>query len=250
MKLSKFWLVLYIFFLGNYSCLAQNERDTLNILFVGNSYVHVSNIPHIVSIISDSTNTKLVTSKSTAGGARLSHHWRSERGLKTMEKIKNGNYDIVLLQEQSMGTIEQPDSFLIYSKKFCDYIKENGGKPYFYSTWARQKVPQHQEIITKMYSQAALENDAGIVKIGEAWALAQKLRPNIELYMSDGSHQSSLGALLSAGVVVGTLSKEIPDNLRFWFTVIDERGEEVALMVEDPLDITFCLMVASEITKE
>ena len=233
-----------------YSCLAQNQRDTLNILFVGNSYVHVENTPHIVSIISDSTKTKLVTSKSTAGGARLSDHWNGERGLTTKEKIQNGGFDIVLLQEQSMGTIEQPDSFLIYSKKFCDFIKENGAIPYFYSTWARQKVPQNQEIISEKYAQAALENEAGIVKIGEAWALAQKLRPTIELYMSDGSHQSSLGALLTACVIVGTLTGEVPEDLRFWFTVLDERGEEVALMVEDPLDISFCLKIASEITKE
>ncbi len=223
----------------------------MNILFVGNSYTYVSNIPHIVSIISDSTQTKLITSQSTAPAARLSNHWNGERGLKTKDIIKNGNFDIVVLQEQSMGIIEQTDSFLIYSKKFSDFIKEHGARPYFYSTWARQKVPQFQETITKVYTQAALENEGGIVNVGEAWALAQKLRPDIELFLPDGSHPSPLGAFLAACVFVGTFSLELPDQIDPWgFTVLDSRGEEVFLMTQDPLDITFCLKVVSEITKK
>ena len=86
------------------------------------------------------------------------------------------------------------------------------------------------------------------VKVGEAWSLAQKLRPNVNLYWSDGSHQSSLGAFLAACVFVGTFSKELPDKLCPWFTATDSRGEEIVLMIQDPLDITFCLKVASEIT--
>ncbi|MEQ8302033.1 MAG: hypothetical protein RIB47_01485 [Cyclobacteriaceae bacterium] len=251
MKLLKYCLTLLLLIGAEHGCLAQNKRDTLNILFVGNSYTYVSNIPHVVSILSDSTQTKLMTAKSTVGGARLSDHWKGEKGLKTKELIKNGNFDIVVLQEQSMGTIEQADSFLIYSKKLSDFSKEHGARPYFYSTWARQKVPQFQETITKVYTQAALENDGGIVNVGEAWALAQKLRPDIDLFLSDGSHPSPLGAFLAACMFVQEFSLELPDKINPWgFTVLDSRGEQILLMIQDPLDITFCLKVVSEVSKK
>ena len=251
MKIFKCSIILFLLICAERTCLAQNKRDTLQILFVGNSYTYFSNIPQIVSIISDSTKIKLITSKSTAGGARLSDHWKHEKDLKTRDIIKNGNFDIVVLQEQSMGTIEQPDSFLIYSKKFSDYIKKYGAKPYFYSTWAQKKVPQLQEVIGKVYSQAVLENEAGIVNVGEAWSLAQKLRPNIELYLSDGSHPSPLGAFLTACVFVGTFSKELPDQLhRPEFTVMDAKREQILLITQDSPEITFCLKVASEVTKK
>jgi len=105
-------------------CFAQNSQDTLKVLFVGNSYTYYSNLPHLVSLISDSTQTKLITSKSTIGGARLSDHWSGKKGLHTKTLIRDGNFDIVVLQDHSMSAIERPDSLLHYSKKFSDFIKK------------------------------------------------------------------------------------------------------------------------------
>ena len=80
------------------SAFAQVNRDTLKVLFVGNSYTYVQNLPQVVSIISDSTKTKLVTRKSTVGGAYLREHWYGKRGLKTKEIITKGKFDLVILQ--------------------------------------------------------------------------------------------------------------------------------------------------------
>jgi hypothetical protein len=54
----------------------------------------------------------------------LSDHWHGSKGLKTKEIIKKGKFDIVVLQEQSMGTIINPDSVLKYTKFFCNFIKK------------------------------------------------------------------------------------------------------------------------------
>ncbi len=84
MKTIRHFIFLLLFTLGNLS-FAQGVEDTLKVLFAGNSYTHFSNMPHLVSLISDSTGTMLITSKSVAGGVRLSEHWRGEKGLKTMD---------------------------------------------------------------------------------------------------------------------------------------------------------------------
>lgn len=227
-------------------CIAQVEKDSLHILFVGNSYTFVSNMPHLVSLISDSANVKLVTSKSTAGGATLSDHWNGEKGLKSKEAISSGNYDIVVLQGHSMETIEGKEEFLNYSKKLSDLVKASGAKPYLYVTWARQKVPQYQETITKVYEQSAELNDCELIMVGEAWKLARTLRPDIPLFMLDGSHQSDLGAFLTALVFVGNFSGEIPKNLRTNYRILDPVGEQVVLFWENALDVIFCQKVASE----
>ena len=240
--------MLFLLAIGNYG-VAQQDRDTLTVLFAGNSYTYFSNMPHIVSLISDSTRTKLITYKSIAGGVRLSEHWRGEKGLETLEKIKTGAFDIVVLQEQSMGAIQQPDSFAIYAQKLCNLIEENGARPCFYQTWAREKVPQYQEKITSEYTKAAADNDAILAKVGESWKLAQQLRPGIELFSSDGSHPSDLGAFLTACVFVATLTGEVPENLPNRYTIVDTYGEEVKLMSIHPLDVTFCLKVVEEIVR-
>lgn len=193
--------------------------------------------------------TQLVTAKSTYEGSTLKNHWNGEKGLQTNELIKSGHFDIVVLQEFSMETIDNPDTFLEYAKKFSDYIKENGARPYFYETWAREKVPQWQKMITKMYRRAATENGAGLVRVGEARELALKLRPQLELYQADGSHPSPLGALLAACVFVKTFTGELPDRLPSRFTITDDEGESLNLLdFINQLDIRFFLEVTEEIS--
>ena len=50
---------------GSNTASSQTKRDTLNILFVCNSYTYFENLPHIVSIISNGAKTQLITGKIT-----------------------------------------------------------------------------------------------------------------------------------------------------------------------------------------
>lgn len=241
-------LLLFLLFV-NVSTIAQSKKDTLRVLFVGNSYTYFSNLPQLVSSISDSTKTKLITRKSTAGGTFLSTHWNGERGLKTKEMIKNGKFDIVVLQEQSMGAIKQKNQFFKYAKKLCDFIKKHGAKPYFYVTWARKRTPKLQKTITDTYINAAKKNNAKVVLVGEAWALAQKEKPSIELYDPDGSHPSALGSFLTACMFVKSLSKEVPRKLPNTFDIINRRGESTRLKIRSS-DIAFCLSIVQKMNKK
>lgn len=251
MKFRKTFIVLFLLLSSTVAtCLAQETKDTLNILFVGNSYTYFNNLPQLVSIISDSTKTKLVTKKSTIGGAHLSEHWLGERGLKTKEMIKNGEFDIVVLQEYSMGAIDEPENTKKYLNLFSDYIKENNAKPFYYLTWAREKTPQSQDTINRVFMAAAKENNSIIVPAGIAWARAKVVRPTIELYTSDGSHPSDLGTFLSACVFVATLTNEIPSNLNRYYQTTDIHGQSVELMRIDGLDIAFCKKVVEEIINQ
>ena len=103
------WLT-FLFILLSVTSFSQIKKDTLNVLFVGNSYTYFENLTQLISIISDSTDTKLITKKSTSGGVSLRQHWLGLRGLKTQEIIKNGNFDIIVFQGHSMSTINKPDS--------------------------------------------------------------------------------------------------------------------------------------------
>lgn len=246
MKFIKYLFITIIFFGVSNEHFAGVKKDSLRILFVGNSYTLTSNMPHLVSLISDSTNVKLLTFKSVASGAKLSEHWNDQKGLKTKEAIINGKYDIVVIQGHSMATINNKDNFLKYSKKLIQLVKDSGAKPYLFVTWAREKVPQYQETITEIYQQTAKENDCELIMVGKAWELARKLRPYFQLFMEDGTHPSNLGALLTACVFVGNFTGEIPVNFRKNNKILDSNGEQVILFYESSLDLIFCQKVASK----
>lgn len=238
------YLFITIFFFGIADeCLAQVKKDTLSVLFIGNSYTYYSNMPHLVSLISDSTKIKLITSKSTAGGAKLSDHWYGNKGLKSKEAISSGEYDIVVLQGSSSEAVKKKEEFLKYSKKLSDLVKASGSKPYLYVPWPPKKIPQFQETITESHQQASKESDCGLVMVGEAWKLAKTLRPDIQLFLPDGSHPTDLGAFLTACAFVNTFSRELPENLPDRFFINDSDGKEVMIFRENSLDITFCLKV-------
>lgn len=247
MKFIKHLFFIILFIGITNQCLAQVIKDTLSVLFVGNSYTYYSNMPHLVSLISDSTKVKLITYKSTAGGAKLSDHWNGNKGLKSKEAISSGKYDIVVLQGQSKEAVKEKEEFLMYSKKLSDLVKASGAKPYLYVTWAPQKIPQYQEIITETFQQASKESDCGLVMVGEAWKLAKKLRPDIGLFTTDGSHPSDLGAFLTACAFVKTFSRELPKNLPDRFFITDSEGKEVMIFREDSMNIAFCLKVIQDL---
>ena len=85
---------------------ANSNRDTLRVLFVGNSYIYYNNLPQMVSLLTDSLNTKLICKKSTFGGATLGDHWNSRKGLRTREILAKENIRDVDLQGVSITISE------------------------------------------------------------------------------------------------------------------------------------------------
>lgn len=223
----------------------------LRVLFVGNSYTYYNNLEQVVTALADSTPVKLTCRKSTVGGAFLSEHWLGQRGLKTKDLIKTGKFDVVVLQDNSMAAIERPDSVYKYVRLLCDWVRESGGRPYLYATWAREKVPQYQPEINAVYAKAAKDNKATLVPAGNAWSLAKTLRPTISLYDADGSHPNNLGTYLTACVFATQLAGELdPRKMASTPTVADAQGESIRLMALDPLDVTFCQKVARQVVRE
>jgi hypothetical protein len=223
------------------------QQKELKVLFVGNSYTYGNNLPQIVSILSDSTETKLITRKSVIGGAYLREHWNGDRELNTLELIAKGDFDIVVLQNNSMSAMFVPDSTIKYVSLFTEYNKLHGAETYLFNTWAREKVPQFQPEIDAMYLDAARESGAVRVPVGSAWELALDIRPTINLFTSDGSHPNELGTLLIACIFVKSITGELPLMAPRTFMVDDAEGETLRLMGADPLDFEFCKRIASEI---
>jgi len=226
------------------------QQKELKVLFVGNSYTYGYNLPHIVSIISEGTTTKLITSKSVIGGAQLREHWKGYRDLETRKIIAEGGYDVVVLQGFSMSALNTPDTTLRYIKLFSEYIRKHGAEPCLFNTWAREKVPQFQAEIDEMYGRAALENGALRVPVGKAWELAMDLRPTVDLFTSDGSHPNELGTMLTASVFVRVLAGELPEILPSLYRIEDAHGETVRLMNHNPEDAEFCRRIANQVLEQ
>lgn len=229
---------------------SQTPKDTLRVLFVGNSYTYYENMPQLVSLLSDSTNTKLITTQSTIGGSHLREHWLGLRGLKTKERIQNGNFDMVVLQEHSMGAIRTPDSLKKYARLLSNFSRNHNVTPYLYLTWAREKQPQYQKTINNVFAAVATQNNAVLVPVGNVWYQSKQLRPDLKIHAPDGSHPSRLGAYLTACVFVAKLTNELPKNFRTHITTITTGGATGYLMELPTKDVAFFKSIVKAVMEQ
>jgi hypothetical protein len=218
---------------------ANNNRDTLRVLFIGNSYIYYNNLPQMVSLLSDSLNTKLICKKSTFGGSTLGDHWNSRKGLRTREILEKEQFDIVVIQDNSMWPLEHADSVAMFGKLFCDLIKSKNATPYIYNTWSREATPQTQPAINKVYETLALETQSVLVPVGSIWAEAKIQKPATQLYFTDGSHPSPLGTFLIALCFVKKITGVLPTKYATVYNYPAIDNESIRLMQVSENDILF-----------
>lgn len=218
-----------------------------NVLFVGNSYTYFWNLPQTVGLLAKEKNIAMVTRQSTVGGATWGQHWRSDRGLKTINLIEQGNFDAIVIQDFSRSAVDTPDSLLYYGQLLGDLIKKKGAQAYVYMSWAREWDPYMQKPITEKYTELAEKINARIVPVGPAWQRARELRPGFPLYDEDGSHPSPLGTYLTACVFYGVFTQQSPVGLPSRIVTTDKDGETLFLSVQSAETALFCQKVAEEI---
>ena len=73
-------------------------QDTLSVLFLGNSYTSYNNLPQLVQSLSSSAGKTLIIDSNMPGGYPISSHLNDAT---TFSKISQGNWDYVVIQEQS-----------------------------------------------------------------------------------------------------------------------------------------------------
>ncbi len=225
MKLLKKGIL--IIFLIPISLFSQIE-DSHKVLMIGNSFTYFWNMPQMVEAMAKHEDINLETSQSTVGGSNLEQHWKKQKGTETRKILDKEKFDIVILQDHSMSTIEAPERFTTYTTKLIDLAKEKGAEPLLSMTWAYDSNPLMQETISSSYTELGKETGVKVVPVGTIFMQAQKARPDLKMYFDD-KHPSSDGSYLIALIyykyLTGNSVKDIPNRL----VTQDSEGDQLYL---------------------
>ena len=186
-------------------------QDSVSVLFIGNSYTYVNDLPSVFSQLTLSLGDEATVDSKTNGGFTFQNHLVDPL---TMTKIHAKPWDYVVLQGQSQEpsfpfdqvntqtlppAVSLADS--VYANAFC-------GQTMYFMTWGRQVGdPQWDSINTfyKMnnrlrnaYVRIADSANASVAPVGVAWKYIIDNHPTINLYSADGSHPSLEGTYLAA----------------------------------------------------
>lgn len=226
------------------------QEDSKRVLFIGNSYTYFGNLPHSVEAMCKAMDFPLEAYQSTIGGANLGEHWRGDRELNSRSLIDQGDWDYVVLQDFSLSAVRTPDSLHKYGHLLIDEIQEIGAEPMMYMTWAREFNPLMIDKIRMGYEQLARTADARISPVGLVWQRARALRPDLDIYDSDGSHPSALGTYLTACVFYGVITGSSPVGLPNVLKTKDEDGEKTYLHIVNGGDAAFCQEITDRVLTE
>lgn len=205
------------------------QAKELRVLFIGNSYSF--KIPEQFEKLARAERHKLKVEQETKGGWTLAKHAASRQ---TLDRIAQGKWDIVVLQEQSQipSFSESKLQRVMYpaAKSLATAIREAGAIPVFFLTWGRKDGDQQntendtysamQKRLTQGYGMAAKHAaNAWVVPVGNVWSVVRSEGKNNDLYAEDGSHPSAAGDYLGACVFYTTFydtevdkpSSKVPD---------------------------------------
>jgi hypothetical protein len=183
----------------------------MNVLFIGNSFTARNDLPGMVSRLAAAAQKQLNFRLISAGGASLRMHWNKGEAPRA---IRGGNYDCVVLQEQSTLPVKNAVRMRENVMLFDETIRAAGARTVLYLTWARKYAPQTQQSITSAYRTIGSEIGATVVPVGVVWQEALRQRGCPVLYDKDGSHPTLAGSYLAACVFFGTLFGKRPGGWR------------------------------------
>ena len=130
-----------IFFVVVFIPIFVFAQQTKEVLFLGNSYTYVNDLPNMVKQIALSFGDTLNYDQNTPGGATLQMH---STNTQTLSKISQQQWDNVIIQCQSQEPSFSPsqvsNDVFPYAQILIDSIESNSicTEPMFFMTWGRK----------------------------------------------------------------------------------------------------------------
>lgn len=218
-------ICLFVFFITTYPLVAQSSRS---VLFLGNSYTSVNNLPQLISDAAKSVGDTLFYDSYTPGGYTLQDHNQDTNGT---NKIKNQPWDYIVLQGQSQEPITKTGKFKSGARALKSYADQYNSCSVImlYITWGRKngdpsncaKFPVMctywgmDTTLRNTYYDLAEDINAEVSPVSVVWQYLRNNYPGINLYQPDGSHPSVAGSYAAACCFYTTIFKKDPSLITY-----------------------------------
>lgn len=219
---STLYLILTVTFFCSIHKTFSQTGTTKKVLFIGNSYTSVNNLPQMIADAASSTGNTLVFDSSAPGGAFLCDQvmYQIYSG---MAKIKNGGWDYVVLQDQSLAYTGYVPVYVKCAYRLDTLIKKHNpcSRTMFYVTWGRKdgmtfgSYHAMDSVIESNYMLAADSLNFESTPVGAIWRYLKTNQRSIDLFDADGSHPSLAGTYAAACGFYSTLFRKDPTQITF-----------------------------------
>ena len=208
----------------NPGCEANGASRCTRILFIGNSYTSVNDLPAMFANLAGSGGHRVETGVQAPGGWTLADH---DHAATTDTLLAAPKWDLIVLQEQSeLPADKRTREAYMYppAQDLVTRARTAGAQPMFFVTWAHRNgwpannLPDYatmQSAIDEGYMTIATQQHAEVAPVGFAWMSIVNRESNPGLWQDDGSHPTEKGTYLAACVFYASVFLESPAGLRY-----------------------------------
>jgi len=200
-------------------------KKKINVLFLGNSYTYVNNLPQLIKDIANANGDTLLYDSNCIGGYTFENHFND---VTSCAKIKAQAWNFVVLQAQSQEPSFSPGQVaaqtLPFAIKLDSLVKRANlcAQSVFFETWGRKNGDASncaaypplcsyvgmQDRLRASYKLFADTTHTLMSPVGEAWRKSITNKPSLELYSTDESHPVIEGSYLAACVFYEVLFRK------------------------------------------
>ncbi len=205
-------------------CAGAPAGSCTRVLFVGNSYTYVNDLPGTFAALARAGGHRVEVGSVAKGGATLGELLGAPE---TAAALTPGRWDVVVLQEQSQvpaAPAVRTTVMFPAVRSFEARIAAASARTVLFLTWAHRDGWPEQGLLTFQAMQDQLsqgylaigrELGTPVVPVGVAWAALLQRAPPIALWQDDGSHPSAAGTYLSACAFYAAFFRQAPEGLSF-----------------------------------
>jgi hypothetical protein len=154
----------------------------------------------------------------TAAHTSLEEHWQ----LLGLKAVREGNWDVVVLNQDVAFFWSELDKFYEYAGKFDQEIKQVGAQTVLYMPQAL-KIKTDPLLTTEdwaaVYGKLGAELGDEVAPVALAWQRSMQERPDLELYARDKIDGNLHGTYLTLCVLYATIFERSPVGLAYHYDV-------------------------------
>jgi hypothetical protein len=178
------------------------------VLFIGNSYTYVNDVPGMVQALAVAAGTPISVETVANPDYALIDHWNG--GSAARSEIARGGWKYVVLQQGPSSVELNRDTLRLAAKLFDAEVRKIHGTTALFSAWPMQARRVDFPRAIESYQVAAADVGGVFLPVAGAWLAAWERDPAVALYASDGLHASAAGSYLTALVIFAKLTGKSP----------------------------------------
>jgi len=240
---------VWYFMFPNAQVDVPDEEKPINVLIIGNDTLHINDVPNMlreVANMSKSWRPLQVTCLAKEDYSLAQH--LQEKDVEVL--IREQRWDFVVLQDRWLQPLQDPAGMLDSVRTLSKTARDRGSRVVLFVPWADAGEDRRQEVLSTVSRKIAERLSIDVAPAGDVMFAVANKHKEIQPYVADKHHVSSIGAWLAAASLYSVLTNQKPKLVAEKFMFHGNDGDESHIPVTGDLAIDVETQVWQTINEE